>query len=252
MNDDKQVIIEHEPQKIHPLAVRQEQLMELMKVAVQSEGGVEKLQQIMDLQDRWEQSNAKKAFNSAMSRFQSILPVIEKRGIVDYTSDKGRTYYQYAKLEDIAQAIQSALKETGLSYRFKQTQESGVIAVSCIVTHEDGHSDSTEMASAPDSSGGKSPLKSIASAVSYLRRYTLTGILGIVVGGEDDESDPAEESGETAGNCYPDEKFEESFPRWSQMILDGKKTVDQLHEFLTKKKIILSKYQYTKLKQVGK
>jgi len=252
MTQNKQVTFQQEPQQASALVVQEEQHMELMKLAVQSEGGIEKLEQILGLQERWEQSNAKKAFNRAMSHFQSILPVIEKLGVVDYTTAKGRTFYQYAKLEDIARAIQPALKETGLSYRFKQLQEGGVIKVSCIVTHQDGHSDSTEISSTPDVSGGKDQLKSIASAISYLRRYTLTGILGIVVGGEDDEGEPAGEGKEQPGNCYPDEEFDKNFPRWSKMILDGSKTVDQLHEFLTKKKVIISQEQYEKLQQVGK
>jgi len=250
-DSDKPVVIEHESQQVQPLAVQQQHHhMELMKIAVQAEGGIEKMEKIMALQERWEQGIAKKAFNAAMSRFQSILPIIEKKGVVDFTSAKGRTYYQYAKLEDIAQAIQPALKETGLSYRFKQVQESGLIKVSCIVTHKDGHSDSTEISSTPDTSGGKDALKSIASTVSYLRRYTLTGILGIVVGGEDDDGGPVSE--EVASNCYPDEEFDKNFPRWSKMILDGKKTVDELHAFLTKKKVIISQEQYEKLQQVGK
>lgn len=252
MPKNENAVVEPEAQQIHPLAVQQKQHMELMKMAVQAEGGLEKMGQLMELQERWEQNNARKAFNAAMSRFQSMLPIIEKRGVVDYTTAKGRTFYQYAKLEDIAKAIQPALKETGLSYRFKQIQEGGIINVSCLVTHKDGHSDMTGMSSTPDVSGGKDQLKSIASAVSYLRRYTLTGILGIVVGGEDDDGGTESGDQEQPVNCYPDEEFEKNFPRWSKMITDGSKTVDDLHAFLTKKKIIISEAQYEKLKQVGK
>jgi len=216
---------------------------------------ITQLEKLMDLQERYEANQAKKEFNAAMSKFQAMLPVIEKLGIVDYTTSKGRTFYQYAKIEDIAKAIQPALKETGLSYRFTQSQDNGIITVRCIVTHQSGHSEYSELVSSPDISGGKDQLKSIASAISYLRRYTLTGILGIVVGGEDDDGDSVQydnQDQQQVVNCYPDEEFNKNFPAWSKKITDGKHTVDSLHQFLTKKNIILSQDQYSKLQQVGK
>lgn len=228
--------------------------MRLIEIAVNNGADITQLEKLMDLQERYEANQAKKEFNAAMSKFQAMLPVIEKLGIVDYTTSKGRTFYQYAKIEDIAKAIQPALKETGLSYRFTQSQDNGIITVRCIVTHQSGHSECSELVSSPDISGGKDQLKSIASAISYLRRYTLTGILGIVVGGEDDDGGAPEyqEQDQQVVNCYPDEEFNKNFPAWSKKITDGKHTVDSLHQFLTKKNIILSQDQYSKLQQVGK
>lgn len=229
--------------------------MRLIEIAVNNGADITQLEKLMDLQERYEANQAKKEFNAAMSKFQAMLPVIEKLGIVDYTTSKGRTFYQYAKIEDIAKAIQPALKETGLSYRFTQSQDNGIITVRCIVTHQSGHSEYSELVSSPDISGGKDQLKSIASAISYLRRYTLTGILGIVVGGEDDDGDSVQydnQEQQKVVNCYPDEEFNKNFPAWSKKITDGKHTVDSLHQFLTKKNIILSQGQYSKLQQVGK
>jgi len=229
--------------------------MRLIEIAVNNGADITQLEKLMDLQERYEANQAKKEFNAAMSQFQAMLPVIEKLGIVDYTTSKGRTFYQYAKIEDIAKAIQPALKETGLSYRFTQSQDNGIITVRCIVTHQSGHSEYSELVSSPDISGGKDQLKSIASAISYLRRYTLTGILGIVVGGEDDDGDSVQydnQDQKQVVNCYPDEEFNKNFPAWSKKITDGKHTVDSLHQFLTKKNIILSQDQYSKLQQVGK
>jgi len=229
--------------------------MRLIEIAVNNGADITQLEKLMDLQERYEANQAKKEFNAAMSKFQAMLPVIEKLGIVDYTTSKGRTFYQYAKIEDVAKAIQPALKETGLSYRFTQSQDNGIITVRCIVTHQSGHSEYSELVSSPDISGGKDQLKSIASAISYLRRYTLTGILGIVVGGEDDDGDSVQydnQDQQQVVNCYPDEEFNKNFPAWSKKITDGKHTVDSLHQFLTKKNIILSQDQYSKLQQVGK
>lgn len=227
--------------------------MRLIEIAVNNGADITQLEKLMDLQERYEANQAKKEFNAAMSKFQAMLPVIEKLGIVDYTTSKGRTFYQYAKIEDISKAIQPGLKETGLSYRFTQSQDNGIITVRCIVTHQSGHSEYSELASSPDISGGKDQLKSIASAISYLRRYTLTGSLGIVVGGEDDDGDSVQydnQDQQQVVNCYPDEEFNKNFPAWSKKITDGKHTVDSLHQFLTKKNIILSQDQYSKLQSV--
>jgi len=227
--------------------------MRLIEIAVNNGADITQLEKLMDLQERYEANQAKKEFNAAMSTFQSLLPVIEKKGNVYYESSKGITNYDFAKLEDISHAINPALKETGLSYRWVQRQDQQWITVTCIVTHAKGHSEESSLTSTPDISGGKDPLKAMASAISYLRRYTLTGILGIVVGGEDDDGGTSElVNSDQPINCYPDDEFNKNFPVWSKKITDGKHTVDSLHKFLTNKKIIISQDQYSKLQQVGK
>lgn len=226
--------------------------MRLIEMAVEKGADIVQLEKLMDLQERFEANQAKKDYNFAMSLFQSELPIIEKLGIVDFTSSKGRTFYQYAKLEDITKAIQPALKESGLSYRFSQNQASGNITVTCIVTHKSGHSEESSLSSGADTSGGKDQLKAIASTITYLRRYTLTGILGIVVGGEDHDGDHVEiEQPEKEVNlCYPDDEFKKNFPKWKQLITSGKKTAEQMLEFLTVKNIVISTSQFEQLKQV--
>jgi len=252
---DKNLLVSADQDTAVALA-HQEQHNQLMVLAMGEHGGIEKMQQLMTLQSDWEDKQALKSFNLAMSNFQAMLPVIEKKGIVDYGQGTKRTYYTYAKIEDIAKEIQPALKATGLSYRFKQTQANGAITVECIVTHRDGHSDSTEMTSTIDSSGGKDALKGLASTNTYLRRYTMTGILGVVVGGEDDDASapgesPASEAPTEQLNCYPDDQFKANLPKWEKKIKSGAHTVDSLHSFLTGKKIILSEAQYLQLQQVG-
>lgn len=251
MNSGKLVTIEQQPS----LPVMAQPHMRLIELAVTSGADIGKLEKLMELQERYEAGQALKAFNVAMSEFQSNLPIIEKSGIVDFTSTKGRTYYRYARLEDISAAIKQPLKDAGLSYRFNQRQENGVITVTCIITHKEGHSESNDLSSGIDSSGGKDAIKGTASTISYLRRYTLTGGLGIVVGGEDDDAgafDSVADGQQQVIQCYPDDEFNKNYPAWSKKITDGKHTVETLHQFLTTKKIILSQAQYDRLQQVGK
>lgn len=230
--------------------------MALISDAVSKSADVQSLERLMALKERWDAAQAKAAFNSAMSAFQAELPVIEKRGVVDFTSPKGRTYYEYARLEDIAHAIKPALKSSGLSYRFTQSQESSGVSVTCTVTHVAGHSESASISSSLDQSGGKDVIKAIASTISYLRRYTLTGLLGIVVGGEDDDAGSRDASNRqvswVADHCdtYPDDQFNASFPQWSNAIKEGKKTPGQIIDYLSGKGVILSESQVKKINEV--
>jgi hypothetical protein len=230
--------------------------MRLIEMVIEKGGDIVQLEKLMDLQERYEANQAKKDFNLAMSEFQSLLPVIENHGVVDYTSSKGRTYYTYAKVEDIAAAIKPALKASGLSYRFTQEQQAEVITVTCIVTHRSGHSETSKLTSGRDTSGGKDALKGIASTLSYLYRYLLKGSLGIITGGEDVEGEnhisiekPLDGT-EAPKECYPDAEFKKNFPKWKQVITSGKKTAQQMLEFLQKKDIVISQQQFEALQQV--
>lgn len=162
---------------------QQDQYLGMIQSAVEKGADIAQIEKLMDLKERFEDRQAEKDFNIAMAGFQSTVPIIEKAGKVEYKATK----YSYAKLEDIAQAIRPSLKENGLSYRFSQEQDGAHITVACIITHSSGHTISNSLTSLPDTSGNKDALKSIASTITYLRRYTLTGALGIVVGGEDDD-----------------------------------------------------------------
>lgn len=180
------ITIEHDQKRSTQVAAVNP--MQLIQAAVESGADIEKLERLMLLQDRWEASNAKKAFDEAMSEFQALMPVVPMRGNVDYTTNKGRTAYSYGKMEDAARIADPILGKLGLSYRFSQeTEQNGNIRVTCIVSHKAGHKEENSLSAMPDGSGGKDQLKAMASTVSYLRRYTMTGGLGIVFSGEDAE-----------------------------------------------------------------
>ena len=68
--------------------------------------------------------------------------------------------------------------------RFEQDHTNG-ITVTCIVSHLDGHSESTTMSASADKTGGKNEVQAIGSTVTYLQRYTLIGSLGITTADDD-------------------------------------------------------------------
>lgn len=150
---------------------------QLLQIAVEQGADVANLEKLMDLQDRWEAKQAKKAFFIALSAFQEKCPRITK-------TKKGHNY-KYAPLGDIVEQIKPALKECGLTYRFEQSEESGLIKISCVINHVDGHSETTSMSGEDDNTGSKNSIQAKGSTVTYLQRYTLIGALGIATADED-------------------------------------------------------------------
>lgn len=148
----------------------------LIQLAVEANSSPENLSKLMDLQERWMAGQARTDFYNAFSSFQSELPPILKT--------KAGHNYSYAPLSDIVEIIKPFMLKNKLTYRFEQSHEDG-IEITCIVTHTSGHSERTTMKADADTSGSKNGVQAVASTVSYLSRYTLTGALGIATADQD-------------------------------------------------------------------
>lgn len=175
-------VIEHEPKGLQVSAPATSPLGSALAF-MQAGGNVEQLNHMMDLQDRWEANEARKAFTVAMTGFKAEPVEIFKRKEVAFLDVK----YKHAELSDITDAIGAALAKHSLSYRWNIHQEAGAIKVDCILTHVLGHSETVTMSGAPDASGKKNAIQSIASTTTYLQRYTLLAITGMSTKGMDDD-----------------------------------------------------------------
>lgn len=149
---------------------------QLIRLAVETNSTPENLEKLMDLQERWMAGQARVEFYDSFSIFQSELPAILKT--------KAGHNYHYAPLSDIVEIIKPFMLKNRLTYRFEQDHSDG-IEITCIITHTAGHSERTTMKAAADTSGSKNAVQSVASTVSYLSRYTLTGALGIATADKD-------------------------------------------------------------------
>ncbi len=170
------------------IPVRQEQPVTvqtpdmMLAVAVSKGMDLAYIEKLMDLQKRWEEDKAKKAFNIAFAKFQSIVPELKKNKKTSFKhkDGEGKTEYSFHQLGDIAMHIRQPLADCGLSYSWTQREENGVISVKCILSHIEGYERVSEpLSGAADNSGSKNIIQQKASTISYLRRYTLTGILGL-------------------------------------------------------------------------
>ena len=169
-----------------PTSMRLATPMAMLDRAIEQGAGVEVLSKLMDLQERHEKAQARKAFDAAIADAKNKIPRIEKNRSVDFTSAKGRTNYKYEDLAEIARTIDPILGEFGLSYRFRTNVQNGTVVVTCIVSHRDGHSEENSLPADIDTSGNKNHLQAVGSAVTYLSRYTLKAALGLAASNDDD------------------------------------------------------------------
>jgi len=117
--------------------------MEYANQFLSNGGDLANLEKMMDLQERYEDNQARKAFHVAMAEFKKNPPKLSKSKKVDYTTKSGsRTQYNHAELGNITETINSALAEQGLTAAWKTEQEGGV-KVTCTITHVLGYSEST-------------------------------------------------------------------------------------------------------------
>jgi hypothetical protein len=139
---------------------------------------------LLDLQERWEATEAKKAFVAAMGAFKSNPPELIKNKAVSF----GKTGYSHATLDHISDVIGKALTEHGITHRWAVDQDNQTIGVTCILTHELGHSESTSMSAPSDTSGSKNSIQAIGSTVTYLERYTLLAATGLATKDMDNDA----------------------------------------------------------------
>jgi hypothetical protein len=152
----------------------------MLNMAVAKGTSIEQLQQLMALQERWEANEARKAYVAAMNAFKADPPEVFKSKHVSFETTKGVTEYNHAKLEDAVDAIGMSLSKHGLSFRWDCEQlEGGIVRVTCIITHIQGHSERTSLQAGADQSGGKNNIQALASSVTYLQRYTLFAATGL-------------------------------------------------------------------------
>lgn len=171
---------------------------DMIRIAVQSGADLEKLEKLLTLMERWEATEAKKAFHKAMAIFKANAPKLLKDKHVNYATQKGRVSYDHATLGKVCEVVNSELSKHGLSSAWR-TNQNGQIQVTCRVTHELGHSEETMLSANADDSGSKNSIQAIGSTITYLQRYTLLSLLGLAT--EDQDTD-----GVTADNATIDEK----------------------------------------------
>lgn len=165
------------------VAVTQTTPAHLLNIAIEKGADLDKLEKLMDLQMRWEQSNARKAYHEAMAQFKANPPEIEKDKKVAY----GNTKYNHASLSNVTAKINSELSKYGLSASWTTTQTDKGVTVTCKISHVLGHSEETSLTAGLDKSGAKNDIQALGSTISYLERYTILALTGLATSEMDDD-----------------------------------------------------------------
>lgn len=172
-------------------AVAQAQVtpMALIERAMQSGASMEQLEKLLDLQERWEKNEARKAFAAAMVEFKKEPITINKNKGVSYDSRDGssKTEYRHATLDHVCEEIIVALNKHGIAHSWRPETVEGKVRVTCILRHQLGHEESVTLDAPPDDSGKKNKIQAVGSTITYLERYSLLAVTGLAVKGQDDD-----------------------------------------------------------------
>jgi len=149
---------------------------------------VETMEKLMDLQDRWEAKQARKAFDASMAAFQSECPTIKKAKAGGETRN-GVVAYKYAPLDSIVAQTRDLIRKHGFSYQIKTVSTKDSLKAICIVKHVGGHQEESDFE--VPSGGGTSIMsgpQKVAAALTFAKRYAFCNAFGIMTGDEDTDA----------------------------------------------------------------
>ncbi|MEW6022821.1 MAG: ERF family protein [Pseudomonadota bacterium] len=162
---------------------------DLLRYALENGADLDRLEKLMELQQRYEENEARKAYVNAMAEFKLNPPQIVKDKLVQFSG----TSYTHATLGNVTSAIVEGLAKHGFSHRWDTEQQGANVSVTCTITHRKGHSERTTLSAAKDDSGKKNNIQQMASAITYLQRYTLLAATGLATHDQvDDDGASAE------------------------------------------------------------
>jgi len=134
---------------------------------------------------------------TALAAFQGEMPTVPKAHTATVKSDKGSYSYTYAGLADVAEAAMPLLSKHGLSF----VTLPGPGTLTGILLHASGQSLTATLPIA-----GNSP-QQIGSSLTYMRRYLLGCMTGLVTDDDDDGR-----QAQAASRRKPAEKRAERLP----------------------------------------
>lgn len=188
--------------------------MDMINQAVASGANVETLGKLMELQERWDRNQARKAFDEAVAAAKAEIPPVGRNAT-------GHNSKRYADFAAIARVVDPIITKHGLGYRFSTAQDE-LINVTCVLFHKAGHSEQTTLSGPSDTTGNKNAIQAIGSTLTYLQRYSLVQMLGLAAGDDDDGA--SQDAGDTispeqltelqatiAANSATDPKLKDAF-----------------------------------------
>ena len=113
---------------------------------------------------------------TALAKAQAAMPAAQKTG----TNPR---FGAFADMADIVAACRPHLAANGLAVVQAPSTAQGVVSVTTRLVHTSGQYMESTLSASP----GKQDPQAIGSAVTYLRRYSLAAMVGVVTGDDDGE-----------------------------------------------------------------
>jgi hypothetical protein len=170
--------------------------MSLLALAIERDADPDRLRQLMDLQERWEANQAKRAFAEAMHGCQLEMPSVVRGGVNPKTQSK------FAKLEGVQAVAKPVYSSHGfsLSYGEADCPTKEFKRTVCDVRHSGGHCERYHLDLPIDgigpqgnAIGGMNKVQGCISTTSYGQRRLLCMIFNITLSDEDDDGNGAAE-----------------------------------------------------------
>ena len=166
---------------------------------------------------------------AALSKAQAKLSHVKKDKTARIRMKAGGEYtYTYADLGSTWDAGRAALTDNDLSVSQLPSFDSGWLMLDTILMHASGQYISSQMRTRAD----EMDVKSIGSAITYLRRYAFAAIVGLVADEDDDGSAPnpptsgtqaaAQPQAERAPGKASDKQIKMLFAIWNKGGYEGK------------------------------
>lgn len=153
--------------------------MVLLQAAIEKGLDPDQLGKLMDLQERYERNVAETAFANALRAFQAECPPIGKLRKADR--------FKYAAFEDIMRIVSPLLAKHGITIAFDSKCAENMLSVTVRLRVGSYFEDRTFSTPVPVSLKVSEP-QQYGAAMSYAKRYAVTGALGLVMADEDDEN----------------------------------------------------------------
>lgn len=194
----KSELVVDQPKAIAGTGTQLSQADRLIELAIVNQADPAYLDKLLDLKERYDREESRKAFTAALSAFKAEHIEILKDQDVGFKTSTGYTEYSHASLGNIVEKSTGKLAENGLSHRWDIDQDKGIITVTCILSHAAGHSESVKLSAGADNSGNKNSIQQVASTITYLQRYTYLAITGLAVKDQGVGGDKFDNDGATA------------------------------------------------------
>lgn len=170
-----------------------------------------RLREFLEIGVQLKAIDAKEQFNRAMAEMRPELPVITKRGMIQYKP--GTRPSAFARWDDAHHACMPILDKFGFTVSFSSPELQGTaLKVTMTIRHIGGHEDTASLF-VPwlDTGGSKSPAQAAASSESLAQRHVFLKYFNILTKEQDDDG---------TGKGVPDRIPEEQIRKLEDMLVE--------------------------------